>query len=145
MQHARVCAAVLACVASSGGGLQAASAFPSAVHLLPTASRPCATQLARLLVADPKHRPIHSVLLSTLPPCATRLARLPWLTLNTDPLYAPVSSCLTGDSPGNTTQAPGPEQPPTPTELKLPLCKVPALSHQGLLTAEPDWGSQGAL
>ena len=50
----------------------------------------------------------------TLPPCATPLARLTWWALNTDPLYASVS-CLAGDSPGNTTQPPGPEQPPTPT------------------------------
>lgn len=72
------------------------------------------------------------MLLSTLPPCATLLARLPWLTLNTDPLYAPVSSCLTGDSPGNTTQAPGPEQPPTPTAAEAASVQGARPAAQGL-------------
>lgn len=72
------------------------------------------------------------MLLSTLPPCTTPLARLPWLTLNTDPLYAPVSSCLTGDSPGNTTQAPGPEQPPTPTAAEAASVQGARPAAQGL-------------
>ena len=64
----------------------------------------------------------------TLLPYATPLARLTWLTLNTDPLYASVSSCLAGDSPDNTTQAPGPEPPLTPTGAG-------ATSGQGALPA----------
>lgn len=48
------------------------------------------------------------------PPCTTSLARLTWLSRSTHPPYAFVSSCLAGDSPGNTPQATSPEQPPTP-------------------------------
>lgn len=47
-------------------------------------------------------------------------ARLRWQTLNTDPPLGFLFSCLAGDSPGNTTQAPGPSLAPGPEQLPTP-------------------------